>query len=167
MTRYYVYFITPENKSDFVTFGQTASLGNRWYSYRNASPLPKCVGLIQCKSKSKMNSLEKHIKTQFQDVLLRGEWLYHTDSVKAFYRDRTNVDIEKHLSDAIEKHSNRVVQRHHNRYQNDPEYRERKQKYMREHQQKRRANSDLREHDNARRRELYHLKKGQKEQKML
>ena len=97
MKKYYVYFITPEADSKFVTFGRTFNLGSRWVSYRNQTPDPKIVGLIECKSENDMLSLEYQIRHHdFQGAAHRDEWLYHTPEVKAFYEARTNVNIEEH-----------------------------------------------------------------------
>ena len=101
---YYIYFITPEPESRFIKFGKSESLGNRWYAYRTAMPDAKVVGLIECQNKTAMNTLESHVKYNTLKVYhVRGEWLYHTEEVKAFYQERTNINIKETLQQAIEE----------------------------------------------------------------
>ncbi len=112
MKKYYVYFITPEADSKFVTFGRTFNLGSRWVSYRNQTPDPKIVGLIECKSENDMLSLEYQIRHHdFQGAAHRDEWLYHTPEVKAFYEARTNVNIEEHLSERGKEEANLIIEK--------------------------------------------------------
>ena len=134
MKRFYLYFITPQDaeNSKFVTFGQTRNLGRRWHAYRNTSPDPKIVGLVECETQDAMLRLERRIRREFKDVPHRDEWLYHTPEVKAFYRKYTNVDIEKHLSEAAEHHLERKRKDSKERYQNTPEFRQRKLEHNRE-----------------------------------
>ena len=146
MKKYYVYFITPEADSKFVTFGRTFNLGSRWVSYRNQTPDPKIVGLIECKSENDMLSLEYQIRHHdFQGAAHRDEWLYHTPEVKAFYEARTNVNIEEHLSDAIERQL-----QHRRAYRQRPDVKKRRRQRKREYRQRpdvkeRRQRSDVKE----------------------
>ena len=103
MKRFYVYFITPEPESRFIKFGKSVSFGNRWYAYRTAMPDPQVVGLIECENETEMNTLESHIKYHNLEAYHYGEWLYHTEEVKAFYQERTNIDIKETLQRAIKE----------------------------------------------------------------
>ena len=171
---YYIYFITPEAESRFITFGKTSRLGSRWEAYRTTTPDPKIVGLIKCETQNDMNCLEREIKLHhFQDAKYRGEWLYHTLEVKAFYGQHTNIDIKATLLDAITIHREyqRVNQQHpeyreylreykqrpenkerhrereRERYQNDTEYRERRRKHSREYYQRPEVKERRREYE--------------------
>ena len=141
-----VTLITPEADSKFVTFGRTFNLGSRWVSYRNQTPDPKIVGLIECKSENDMLSLEYQIRHHdFQGAAHRDEWLYHTPEVKAFYEARTNVNIEEHLSDAIERQL-----QHRRAYRQRPDVKKRRHQRKREYRQRpdvkeRRQRSDVKE----------------------
>lgn len=95
---FYIYFITPEPDSPYITFGYTSQLGDRWKSYRTHTPDPKIVGLIECENKSEAKMLEQDIlQKHLQAFVYRNEWLYHTPEVKTFYQKHTNVNITKAL----------------------------------------------------------------------
>lgn len=135
MKAYYVYFIQPEPESQFVTFGETTNLGNRWQKYRTMQPNPQLLGLIECKDQDAMNALEFDIKCQhLKASIYRNEWLYHTEEVRAFYLKNSNVDIEKALADAIETEKERN-QKYHQRPEVKARKRDRKA-YMQEYHQR-------------------------------
>ena len=146
----YVYFIERLPNCESVAFGRTRNLGDRWSKYRNTCPDPQLLGLIQCETVAKMNKLERHIKHQHLNLFIfHHEWLHHTPEVRAFYQERTNVDIEKSLSDAIETYKatqskakrrwteqqrEQAKEYRQERWQ-DPAYRERMNKQQRERYQ--------------------------------
>lgn len=156
---YYVYFIRQEENSQFVAFGRTTNLGDRWATYRNHIANPKLVGLIECAHKNEMLDLELQIKHyHLKNAHYRNEWLYHTPEVIAFYQERTNVDIEAVLSDAIESHLKRDRERaqeyrkrreitehdkkrfreYQREYHQRPEIKKRKREYYREYHRRKR-----------------------------
>ena len=103
-TMYYIYFITPETRSEFICFGRTSMLGLRWLQYRTMQPNPKLLGLIECENKDATVQLEVDIKKKYlKNFIFRGEWLHHTPEVKEFYQAHTNVNLETTLLDAIEQ----------------------------------------------------------------
>lgn len=133
---YYIYFILPEPESRFVTFGRSESLGSRWIGYSTSQPDPELVGLIKCESKEKMNMLELEIKNKFlKDYIFRNEWLYHSDEVKTYYKNKTNVDIKKTLLESIKTYNDKRNERM-KEYRNRPEVKEKRRKYQKEYRQR-------------------------------
>lgn len=159
---YYIYFITPEESSQFITFGRTESLGLRWKSYRTASPDPQLVGLIKCESKAEMRDLELQIKHyHLKNFHYRNEWLYHTPEVIAFYQERTNVDIETTLSDAIEHYLQRMREKAQKRRQHT-EVKEHNKERLKEYQREYHSRPEVKERHRKYYRDYYHRKKYQR-----
>ena len=104
MKAYYVYFITPEPTSVGVKFGITSNLNSRWESHRCSMLDPQIVGLIQCEIEQEAFYLENQIKNDLSEFIYkeRTEWVYHTEEVKEFYQQRTNVCIDSTIKSEIE-----------------------------------------------------------------
>ena len=142
---YYVYFITPEPESRFVTFGKSRNLGSRWIAYKTAQPDPKIVGLIKCNNRYEMDILEDKIKhNHFQNAKHRGEWLYHTAEVKAFYQEKTNVGINQTLSDALEHHKQKIRDKQMEIRRKEKEREEQKKEQRQKQEQKEREEKEFR-----------------------
>ena len=144
---YYIYFITPETRSEFICFGQTSALGLRWTQYRTMQPDPKLVGLIECENKDAMLQLEQDIKKEhLKNFNFRNEWLHHTPEVKAFYQAHTNVDIEITLLGAIEK-KNEYNREYWREYRKKPERKEYQREYREQPQNKERKRASAQQYE--------------------
>lgn len=144
MKAYYVYFITPEPTSVGVKLGRTRNLNDRWESHRCSMLDPRIVGLIQCETEQEAFTLENQIKNDLSEFTYkeRTEWLYHTEEVKAFYQQHTNICIDSTIKSEIEtertkqrkrdKRDKREAERH----KRQQERQEKRKKYNREYYRK-------------------------------
>ena len=151
MTRYYVYFMIPEPTSVGIKIGRTSNFNARWESHRCSMLDPQIVGLIQCETKQELSNLEKQIKTHLSEFTYkeRTEWFYHTEEVRAFYQEQTNVCIDSTLKREIDtertnqrkekKQAEREAQEQRKQAERDRRQQERKEKkkeYNREYYRK-------------------------------
>ena len=130
---YFVYFVLPEPNSEFIGFGHTKKLAERWQVYLPNCPEPELVGLVICESKSQMLQLEVEIPSvHLKDSHYNREWLHRTSEVKAFYEDRTNVDIQETIS-TMEEERRKKFYEYRREYRKRPGVRERELERRREY----------------------------------